>query len=178
VTDDDGLVDIAGVSVSIPEISFEVALQPTSPPGTFSVSLTEDEIAGATLHELAGRDFVFDVTDQFGSSVTSGPWYISRIIDYEPETATPSGSQEVPGGTPLLTWVSADVPFSHTYTVEVYRVDGGVETRVLTESAVPSSSTSYQLVDALATGQYYWTVSVVDAFGNRSRSREAGFIVP
>ena len=178
VADADGIVDIGGVSLSLPHLSFAVDLQPSAPAGTFSITLSEEEIPGSTVHELSGHPFYFSVTDQFGSSVTDGPWFISRIIDYEPETSSPSGSQEVPGGTPLLTWVVADVPFSHTYLVEVYRVDAGVETRVLLTDGIDGSSNSVQLSEALATGQYYWTVSVVDGFGNRSRSREAGFIVP
>jgi hypothetical protein len=34
------------------------------------------------------------------------------------------------------------------------------------------------VAEPLPTGQYYWTVSVLDAFGNQSRSKEAAFRIP
>ncbi len=178
VDDDDGLADIASVALSIPHISFETVLQPTTAPGEFGIRLTEEDLAGAPLHSLLGRDIVVSAVDQPGTPSVESPAWLSRIIDEVPTTASPSGSQEVPGGMPLLTWNSSSIPFTHTYQVDVYRVDDDVDTIVYSENGLPSSQLTSQVTATLAMGQYYWTVSVVDEYGNRSRSKEAGFIVP
>ncbi len=178
VSDGDGLVDISDVMLSIPFLNLEVPLQPTTEPGSFAISLAETDLNGASLHELSGRDLHASVSDQFGSATQSDPTFISRIIDFVPETISPSGSQSVPGGSPLLSWQSADLPYAGTYQIDVFRVDDNVATNVYSMSDIPASQLTVQVSETFEIGQYYWTVSVVDEYGNRSRSKESGFIVP
>ncbi|NNE34062.1 MAG: carboxypeptidase regulatory-like domain-containing protein [Rhodothermales bacterium] len=178
VSDGDGLVDVAGVELSIIDIQFSQPLQATTEAGVFELSLTEEDLGGIALHSLLGKPLELVVTDQFGSSATSGPVFLTRIVDFVPETDSPTGSQEIPGGNPLLTWNAADTPFVHTYQIDVFRVDDDVDTNVYMLENVPSSELSVQLSENFAVGQYYWTCSVVDEYGNRSRSKEAGFVVP
>lgn len=177
VSDPDGLADVSGVSLDIPAAGYATALQPSTEAGVFVASLTEADV-GTSLHGLLGRDILVTVTDQAGGSISAGPWYLTRIIDYVPETISPSASQEVPGGSPLLEWEAAQVPFEHEYRVDVYRVDDDVATIVYTVHELADSQLSHQVADTLPVGSYYWTISVVDEYGNRSRSREAGFLVP
>jgi hypothetical protein len=176
-SDPDGLSDVAGVRLSIALLSMEFALQPTLEPGVFALSLTEADL-GATLHSLLGRDLTITVSDQVDAALVAGPYFLSRIIDIIPETAEPSGSQEVPGGSPLLTWPPVVIPFDHTFQIDVYRVDENVSTNVHSADDIEPGVLSFQVADTFATGTYYWTLSIVDEFGNRSRSKEAGFLVP
>ena len=176
--DDDGLIDIATASLVIPHISFTAELNPTPDPGVFGLSLTEADLNGTSLHSLLGKELRIDVMDQPGAAGTSGPLFLSRIIDYEPDTSSPSGSEEVPGGSPVLSWPTPAIPFTHSFQVDIYRVDDDIATNVYSVGAIPSSQLSHTSATTLATGQYYWTLSIVDEYGNRSRSKEAGFIVP
>ncbi len=178
VTDPDGLVDIASVTLVIPHLAFERTALPTSEGGVFAVSINQIEMPGTTIHELLGRELALRVADQTGAVIELGGLYLSRVIDDVPETLTPSGSQEVPGESPTLTWLQSDLPFAFTYQVDVYRMDGEVSTVVYSSADIESSVTTHTAATTLITGQYYWTLSVVDGFGNRSRSREAGFLVP
>jgi hypothetical protein len=176
-SDPDGLADVAGVTLLIPVLSMESALQPTPDPGVFALSLTETDL-GATLHSLLGRDLTITVSDQVGATHVAGPYFLSRIIDIVPETTEPSGSQEVPGGSPLLVWPPTAIPFDHTFQIDVYRVDENVSTNIYTVGDIEPGELSFQVADTFPTGTYYWTLSIVDEFGNRSRSKEAGFLVP
>lgn len=176
-SDPDGLADVASVALLVSDPPTSYSLQPLPDPGVFSVSLTESDL-GTSLHALQGHEIAVEISDQVGASRVSGPHFISRIIDIVPETTGPSGSQEVPGGSPLLKWPQMAIPFEHTFQVDVYRVDENVATIVFTAADIGAGELSYQVADTLETGTYYWTLSIVDEFQNRSRSKEAGFLVP
>jgi len=59
--------------------------------------------------------------------------------------------------------------------VDVVREETNIQVSVESHENIPSLQTSIRVANPLTPGDYFWTVSVVDAFGNRSRSKEAGF---
>ena len=103
---------------------------------------------------------------------------VDRIIEQTPVPAAPQGLEPVADPRPTLTWEPAALPFPFTYRVDVVQVfDANIHTVLHTVEAIPSSATTLRVPAPLGRGTYYWTLSVVDAFGNRSRSKEAGFLV-
>jgi hypothetical protein len=74
------------------------------------------------------------------------------------------------------------VTFSFTYTLNMSRIDAGISTPVWSVANVNSQISEYQYpgggtAPTLTPGNYAWTVTVVDEFGNYSRSKESSFVV-
>ena len=78
----------------------------------------------------------------------------------------------------MMRWRATLLPFAFTYRVDLWLVDAaGIPNLVLSQGGIAASVLSYTVGAPLAPGDYFWTVWVVDAAGNRSRSKEAGFRV-
>ncbi|MEM9666709.1 MAG: carboxypeptidase regulatory-like domain-containing protein, partial [Bacteroidota bacterium] len=108
----------------------------------------------------------------------SPPLSLVRVIDVTPVATSPQGGETLATAQPQLTWAPVRLPYAFTYRLAVTRLDSGIETTVWTAQEVPSTETSIQVSVPLTSGvTYNWTLSVVDAFGNESRSKPAGFIL-
>ncbi len=171
--DPDGVADIEEVWLFIPDFEFNIKLGAPTEPGRYVVSFAENELP-APLSALVGHELVFYAMDRSDITNTSSPMTISRVIDTPPEAIAPIGLELLETDAPELSWESTPISFPHTYEVNVVRVDNNLQNVVLSFSNISSDNLSIQ-TSALPTGEYFWTVSVVDEFGNRSRSREAGF---
>lgn len=176
--DPDGVGDVTAVWIDIPSYDFTRPLRETSIVGRFALSLPADSLPTPTLHSLQGSDIVLHVRDAVGFVTSSEPKTIVRVIDKTPLAEEPQGLESVNDGRPNLLWEDAVLPFAFSYRIDIVRDQANVQTVVETITDIPSGTTSYQLETPLASGTYFWTVSVVDTFGNRSRSKEAGFVVP
>jgi hypothetical protein len=175
VSDPDGLNDIVSVRLLLPDEGFAVALSARNAPGRYGATIPQNQLPGGSLHAFVGHDFVVEVRDQPGFSA-SVKRQIVRIIEAVPEALEPH-ELETTGPEPLLRWEALRLPYAFTYRIDVVRVSPDVHTVVKSVAGIASTEITYQISDPLDPGEYYWTVSVVDAFGNRSRSREAGFRV-
>lgn len=177
VEDPDGVQDIESVWVEIPALSFVDTLTAGQVFGRYTASIPASELQGG-LHAALGHSVVVKARDFVGAEVASTPRTIARIIDDVPIAADPQGLEAVDDPRPVLTWKLMLLPYPFTYRVDVVVDDPNVPRVVQTASGISPDSTSYRLESPLPEGTYYWVVWVVDAFGNRSRSKEAGFIVP
>jgi hypothetical protein len=130
--------------------------------------------------QIRSRDFHFAIN--YGN-----PFYISRIIE---NTATPlyptmntsTLVKDTTGSTPRLHWSLPDVAFNYTYLLRISRVVSGVNYEIATYSQIGSVDNAFQFPgdnsgETLDPGDYLWTISVIDDFGNYSRSKEAAFVV-
>lgn len=176
--DPDGVGDVSAAWINIPSYDFTRPLRETSIVGRLALSLPADSLPTPTLHSLQGSDMVLHVTDAVGFVTHSEPKTIVRVIDKTPLAEEPQGLENVSDGRPNLLWEDAVLPYGFSYRVDIVRDQANVQTLVETITDIPSGTTSYQIETPLAPGTYFWTVSVVDTFGNRSRSKEAGFVVP
>jgi hypothetical protein len=112
---------------------------------------------------------------------------VSRIIENSATptypTINPTTSQkDTSGPTPLFQWLPPDLTFNYTYTLTLSRDVPGQQNVVWTSTQVRSSSLQLQFpADSsgltLSAGDYVWAISIVDEFGNYSRSKEAPFVV-
>ncbi len=118
----------------------------------------------------------------------SNPFYVSRIIENTADpispTTNPSTSvKDTTGSTPVLHWSSiSGVSFNYTYSVTLSQIISGVRNDIGTYSRIGSVNNAFQFPgdnsgETLVSGNYVWTVSVIDDFGNYSRSKEAAFVV-
>ncbi len=178
VTDFDGVNDVRLVEFLIPGTSFVDTLAATPVLGMFSKVINEVDLPVVGLENLVGRPLLIRVTDGAGFATTSQPVFLTRVIAEDPQTISPDGFELLSDRNPVLTWRAVDLPFSFSHTVEVVRFRPGVETVVWTQEGINSLQTSIQVAPQLLPGStfsYFWTVSVVDEFGNWSRSIESSF---
>ena len=184
VDDLDGLPDIDRVWLEAPSLPAVDTLDFTGEPGIYAKDLTETDLGMASLHDLVGQPMTIHVRDRAGAESVSGPLTVLRIITHTPLVTAPQAGAVTSDPMPELTWVCPAVPFSFTYRIEVVRIDDVVRNTVFRrENLAPAGVCDergmgrFLLDTPLAIGSYFWTVSIVDAFGNWSRSREAGFVV-
>ena len=177
VDDSDGLADIDSVSVVIPDFGFSVPLSIQSEPGLFRQTLSSEQLP-VNLQSLYGRSFYLEATDRAGFSNSSPPKTLIRVIEETPLALEPQGLVLLNDPTPTFTWEAITLSFPFTFRLDIVRVDDNVENTVQSIENLSSSLTSTDAMAPLPTGRYFWTISIVDEFGNRSQSREAGFRIP
>lgn len=178
VEDPDGVRDLTNVRFEIPAFEFEHELEATGIAGRYQSTLLESSLPAPTLHALQGTEFVLTAQDAAEFQTVAPPRSIIRVIDETPVAREPQNLTSVEGGRPLLVWEDVVLPYAFTYRIDIVRDEANVQALVLTAADIQAPETSYQVEAALPSGTYFWTVTVVDDFGNRSRSKEAGFVVP
>lgn len=174
--DRDGLADIDQVWFEIPALDYRAELAVQTTPGSFGRLIQGDSLPAA-LPALLGQDMFLYASDRTGAVNMSEKQAIFRVIESSPLANAPRDLSLLETNAPILSWEAVAINYPFTYTVDVVRVDNNIQNLVRSVPDISSDSTSFQL-DALAAGEYFWTVSIVDDFGNTSRSREAGFRIP
>jgi len=177
VNDADGLFDIEAVVFEIPDLNFSVPLDPQTA-GRFDKSIRADSLPTASLQSLLGQPLRFTVRDMQGVVVRSTPRQLVRVVEDTPTTVSPRERMLLSTSRPTLTWDPFPPRFSFTYQIDIFRDEVNRAVRVFQISGIAMDVTSRQLPIPLPTGAYFWTVTVVDEFGNQSRSKEAGFLIP
>jgi hypothetical protein len=178
VIDPDDLRDVIRVWLKIPVLQFVDTLQSLQPAGRFFSMIPAEALPTSSLHALLGYDLYLGALDRNGDTVYTPALRLSRIIDPVPTALEPRGLAVVDTTQPLLRWERLSMPFAFTYRIDVVRREADVDIPIVTLDNLSARRDSVRIPQPLAPGVYYWTVSVVDAFGNRSRSKEAGFQVP
>lgn len=178
VTDPDRATDVDAVALVVPDLGFRAPLVETTP-GRYVATLDANSLPDGQVQSLLGRQHRIEVTDVAGN-VGLGPLLaLVRVIEQTPLTARPQGLEVLTQNPPVLEWRPASLPFGFTYRVEVFLVDGaGIPNLVEGADGLGPAVTTYAVSQTLPAGDYFWTVWVTDAAGNRSRSKEAGFRVP
>ena len=177
VGDVDGLIDIKSVTLTIPSVGVQDTLLTGQNPGEFRTTLFEQDLGGS-VQSILGNEIVLTLEDQTGTQVTLDGIFLVRVIEEVPVATSPLALETVISDQPNLTWEPLSLPFQFTQTIVVTRVDDDVNTVVQTHEKISHSTTNVVVGESLAAGEYYWTISVVDDFGNSSRSKQSGFVVP
>lgn len=145
----------------------------------FVTTLYKYSIPTNTIQWLVGKPLYIVARDTVGAIGTSAPFFVTRVIE---QTATPLPSNTDSLPTFELKWLPPEVTFNFSYTVTLSRIDGGVPTLLRTYSGINSFyeklTYPYDSNDApLSPGNYVWSVTIVDDFGNYARSKESSFTV-
>jgi len=175
VKDLDGLADVETAWLEIPALAYTDTLASTQTAGLFMKNIPVSRLNQTSLEELLGLDLKIRARDKAGFEHVSGALRLVRVIEAVPVAREPQGLTLINEPRPLMRWDAMSLPFAYTYRVDVVRIETNIQNTVEVQTAIPSTATSVQVQMSLPPGSYFWTLSVVDAFGNRSRSKEAGF---
>jgi len=174
VTDPNGITDLNAVWFAVADYRFPMEYSPTAK--NFSVTVEKDSFPTNSIEWLIGKPLSIVSMDAGGAVNVGEPFTVTRIIE---NAATPI-TQDTTTGTPLFKWKPPAVSFNYTSIITVYR--RGTETTVWKYSGLISFFEELQYptdgsVAPLPAGNYFWTISIVDDFGNTSRSQESYFTV-
>ncbi|MFK7846207.1 MAG: carboxypeptidase-like regulatory domain-containing protein, partial [Rhodothermales bacterium] len=174
LADHDGLADIDSLWVSIDDFAFSQLLFVEVAPGMYRHSIPSGDLP-VGLTALLGQEVQLEAKDRSGAFNVSGPKSVIRVINETPIALDPLELMFVGSARPTFTWEPLALDFPFTFRLDVVRIDQNIQSTILTIEDIPSSNDMIEAPTSIAPGDYFWTVSVVDEFGNRSRSREAGF---
>ncbi len=177
IDDPDGLHDIDSLDFIIPDIPFSKHFTPTDDPGHLHLIIEDFELNQINLFDLIGKPCEIKVCDHPGGKTENGPYYFHRIITEAALPLTPSDFQTVTPN-PTFTWQLPQLAFGYTLYVDIYLTTPSGSVLVDRISDIPKQHSNFQYTQTLIAGTYFWTVGIKDSLGNRSRSKEASFIVP
>ena len=178
--DPDRPQDLAGAALVVPNLGFSADLNEVEPgTGVFSATFDESELPPPGVEALLGQTVRIEARDVAGNAGLGPPQSLVRVIEQSPQPQSPQLRDTVFTPTPALVWQPAQLPFAFTYRVDVFVVNAaGIPTLVERHEEIDPNQTTLTVQEPLTSGEaHFWTLWVVDAFGNRSRSREAGFFV-
>ncbi|HMB92754.1 MAG TPA: carboxypeptidase-like regulatory domain-containing protein [Rhodothermales bacterium] len=177
VSDADGLIDLDRVWLDVPDLGFTVPLEARSE-GQFDQIITADSLPASNPQALLGRPLFLLAQDREGVMTQSNALQLARIIEETPVATSPKDRVLLTDNRPLFTWDPFVNRFPFTYRIDIFRTEVNRDVLVTQQDGFSMNTTTFQLQTSLETGEYFWTVAVVDGFGNESRSKEAGFRVP
>jgi hypothetical protein len=174
LTDPDGLGDIAGASLEVDTMKFAMTYVPAQQ--NYQVSVDAAIFPQGSLEWLVGRQFIVSARDRIGATSFGKPFSVTRVIQDAPIPLAPT-ALDTAAASPQFSWAQPALQFPYSYKLELFRLDQGVPSLLWSVANVSSSLSSYQYPDRLSTGLFFWTISLVDEFGNLSRSKEASFYI-
>ncbi len=174
LTDPDGLGDIAGASLQVDTMKFAMTYVPVQQ--YYQVSVDAANLPQGSLEWLVGKQFTVTARDRIGATSVGKPFSVTRIIQDAPIPIAPT-ALDTAAASPQLYWAQPTLQFPYSYKLELFRLDQGVPSLLWSVANLSSSLSSFQYPDRLSTGLFFWTISLVDEFGNLSRSKEASFYV-
>jgi hypothetical protein len=145
--------------------------------GSYQSSVSSGEMGGNNIEETIGSDFAIMVKDEFDNEFVIGNNRVTRVIKDEVTGLHPSGDSTISMQSQPLTlqWDEFNGGYYCTYLVELYRREDLSSQLIHTVNDIDSETTSYTLPFNLPSGNYYWTIWVIDKFQNRSRSKPVLF---
>ena len=181
VSDPNGIEDVDSVWFVVDSIQFAMDYSPTTK--MFETTIYKYSLPTNTIQWLVGKPLTIVSTDRSNARGVGAPFYVTRIIEDEATPIYPSSlNNDTTGSTPLLKWSPPNVTFIYSYTLVISLVSSGTESIVWTYPGLSFGNEEFQFISdnngqPLGAGNYVWTISVVDEFGNYSRSKESSFVV-
>lgn len=174
IGDPDGLTDFDSAWSVIGDIWVPMTYSPIS--RLFEATVFDFDLPTNNLQWLVGRELRIVARDQSGALAEEAGLFLTRIIEESALPVSPALG-DTTGPSPLLRWNPAPVTFFHTLTLEIVRQDAGTQTPIWSQALVDAGLQEFQYSGALTPGSYFWTVAVVDEFGNMCRSKPSSFLV-
>ena len=181
VTDPNGISDLDSVWFAVDSLFYPMGYSVSTK--LFQVTLYKYDFPTNTIEWLIGKPLTIRSRDLHGAVSFGQSFAVTRIIENTPIPNYPTSlNNDTTGSQPLLKWGPPAVSFNYTYALQLSRIDAGTETSIWTHSNISSILLQYQFPGdssglSLASGNYAWSVSIVDDFGNSARSKEAAFVV-
>jgi hypothetical protein len=165
ITDIDGYVD--SVFVYNSSLNLKQSLD-----NNYETTLTQDELNVTDIEQAVGLDLSIITKDKNGDEFTIGSGRITRVIKDEVSGLMPSNNTSITQQPINFQWDKFNGGYNFTYTLEIYSPD-----LVYKKENIPSDSTSYLMPQNLSQGTYYWVLWIIDKYQNRSRSKQAYFLI-
>jgi hypothetical protein len=137
---------------------------------------------------LVGKPLQIKSRDFHNAINYSDPFYVTRIIEnianpLYPATNPTTSIKDTTDSTPLLHWSLPGVTtYNYTYSLTISRIISGWRYDIGAYTKIASGDNAWKFPGdtsgtTLDSGDYVWTITVLDDFGNYSRSKEAPFVV-
>ncbi len=181
VTDPNTVLEVDSVWFSVDTLQYPMFYSITA--HQFLTTLSKYIFPSNTINWLVGKPLQIRSKDQFGAVSVSTPFYVTRVIENTANPVSPApGNADTTGSQPYFRWSPPGVTFTYTFAVECSRVVAGTETQVWSLAGISATNLQQQFPGdgsglTLAPGNYVWSVTVVDEFGNTARSTESAFVV-
>lgn len=172
--DANGVSDIDSLWVEVDTLRFGMAYSVSAK--NFQSAIVPSDLPSNSLEWLIGKPCTVRARDKGGALGVSAPAYATRIIENEAQPVFPA-LQDTVSASPEFTWTPPPGEFPFTYTITVVRLDAGTQTVVWTRAGLGSYLRMFQYPSVLPAGLYFWTIAIVDEFGNMAQSKESSFIV-
>ncbi len=177
VSDPNTINDLDSVWFNVDSLLFPMTFSPTAK--KFVATVYKSQFPTNTIQILTGKPLHIISRDQHFATNISEPFYISRVIENTSTPISPAGANTVRMDSLFFKWIPPDVTFNYTTTITVYRT--GTENVVWSHAGVISFFEELQYPTdgsaPLLSGNYFWTATVADDFGNYARSKESYFVV-
>lgn len=181
VTDPNSILEVDSVWFFVDSLQYPMFYSVTA--HEFETTLSKSDLPSNTINWLVGKPLQIRSRDQFGAVGFSSPFYVTRVIESTAIPVSPvPGNSDTVSFVPLFKWSPPGVTFNYTYMLQCSRVDANVRTLVWTLSNIGSTVLQQQFPGdgsglTLMPGNYEWSVTIVDGFGNTSRSKIVAFVV-
>ena len=145
----------------------------------FVASLKKLRFPTNTISWLIGKELHIVSRDKNLAINISTPFFITQIIENTSTPLSPSSFESVNHDSLIFKWKPPDVTFNYTSTVTIYRA--GTDDVLSVFPGITSNNEQYPEIGSVVSipidGNCFWTVTIVDEFGNYSRSKESYFTV-
>jgi len=175
VSDPDGIGDIQSVICQIPSMDYSDTLQAGIESGKFAITLFDSDLLVSSVHQLIGRQIYFVVEDDFGTITTSEAKFLTRIIEETPQLISPIELQSIDSFPINFQWERISVPYPATLKIEIFQINLGIAFKADEIENISVNDKNYIYSQNMSPGDYFWTINIVDEFGNSSSSREGTF---
>jgi hypothetical protein len=177
ITDQDDNID--SVFVQCPTLQINKSIQKNSLK-YFAESFSDIDLNLTSFAEIIGKEFDIYAKTNLGKTYYVGSSNVKRIITDEIETISPKNEDTLSTNYPVLSWKRFLEGFNFNYMVEIYTDEP--EPKLLWEkenvSADEISITADQSINVTPdNNKFFWVIWCIDEYGNRSRSKPAGFII-
>ena len=177
ITDQDDNID--SVFVRCPALQINKSIQKISSK-YFSENFTNIDLNLTSFAEIIGKNFDIYSKTSTGKTYYSGSSTVKRIITDEIETISPKNEDTLTTNFPVLDWKRFLEGFNFNYKLEVYTDEP--EPKLLWEKENVSADDITITVDASITAtsgnnKFFWVIWCIDEYGDRGRSKPAGFVI-
>ena len=128
-----------------------------------------------SLQELPGHPVHLVAEDKPGAQVKSDRLYAARIIEKSATLLSPVELETVSADSSHFHWDLKPLSFEYNFSIDIFAINAGIATPVKTIEDIPAQNSDWLYNSGLPTGDYFWTITIVDVFGNTSQSKEGVF---
>ncbi|MFH1197395.1 MAG: hypothetical protein V1720_16975 [bacterium] len=175
VTDYDN--DIDTVFIENESLEFSLPLEYNLSSKIFEKKVYLLDLGLSDNSEVIGKEFNISVKDLKGTKYDIGEANIKRVITDFVEFISPAGN-DTTDSNPTLKWKRFTPGFSYNYDIQVFIKDEFSSGLIYQPgSLISGDEIEFFVPYSLQSGTYFWVIWCIDEFGNRSRSKQASFIV-